>query len=55
MSDMYWRVCRTEIRLSRTELGLLFCGCCDGGMRSADALEQLAQVKIMLVMRGECW
>ncbi|CAM9477520.1 unnamed protein product, partial [Sphacelaria rigidula] len=29
-------ILRKEITLSRTELGLLFCGCCDGGMRSAD-------------------
>lgn len=35
---------RTELEWSRLELGLLFGGCWIGGMRRADALEELAEV-----------
>lgn len=36
---------RMELEWSRLELGLLFGGCAAGGMRTADALEELADVR----------
>ena len=43
-----------ELQWSRLELGLLCFGFCAGGMQSAGALEELAEVSKSRHRKGEC-